>query len=50
MICPKCHSETHVLKTIKYETVVLRIRVCDRCHFSFTTEENAQKEAVSVSN
>ena len=50
MICPKCHGETHVVKTVKYDTVILRVRVCDHCFHSFTTEENLQKEAVSASN
>jgi len=48
MICPKCHSETHVVKTVKHDTVVLRVRVCDHCYFSFTTEEKKDEEKAEM--
>jgi len=44
MICPKCHSDTHVKTTIKYDTVVKRFRVCIHCNYAWTTSETWDEE------
>ena len=41
MKCPNCQDETSVVRTIKYETVVIRCRYCQRCKCSFSTHEEA---------
>jgi transcriptional regulator NrdR family protein len=41
MKCPNCQDETSVVRTIKYETVVIRCRYCQRCKGSFSTHEEA---------
>lgn len=55
MKCPYCESDKiRVVDTRKFDTVVLRIRVCDTCRMSFQTEELIQadnlvkKESVKV--
>lgn len=40
MKCPYCHSDRiRVIDTRKFDTVVIRIRVCDECTVSFQTQE-----------
>lgn len=43
MKCPYCSStDLNVVDTRKFDTVVLRVRVCKTCHQSFQTEETIQ--------
>ncbi len=40
MKCPFCQSENHrIIDTRRYDTVVIRIRLCLGCSFSFETCE-----------
>jgi transcriptional regulator NrdR family protein len=40
MKCPFCKSEDHrVIDTRRYDTVIIRIRLCLKCKFSFETIE-----------
>jgi transcriptional regulator NrdR family protein len=40
MKCPFCQSkEIRIVDTRKFETVVIRTRVCDACHAPFQTQE-----------
>jgi len=44
MKCPHCFSEDiRVVDTQKYDTCVIRIRVCDSCNSSWTTSETFHK-------
>lgn len=43
MICPRCKSENlTVVDTRKYDTVVIRTRLCKACLFAFKTQETIQ--------
>lgn len=53
MICPLCHSDTRVIRTIKYSTCVKRERVCinSDCHLychKFTTSEEIDENSVEM--
>lgn len=40
MKCPFCHKENNeVIRTQKYDTVIMRIRFCRSCNFGFETAE-----------
>jgi len=40
MKCPFCKSEdVRVIDTRKYDTCILRVRLCEKCHMSFQTAE-----------
>jgi len=39
MLCPKCHSQTTVEKTITKQDRVFRYRRCKTCGYGFTTIE-----------
>lgn len=40
MRCPFCKSERNqVIDTRKFDTVIIRIRLCKDCHFGWHTEE-----------
>ena len=50
MICPVCHSDTRVIRTVKYSTVIKRERVCinESCHQRFDTSETIDENNVEM--
>jgi transcriptional regulator NrdR family protein len=40
MLCPFCKSDRNqVIDTRKFDTVIIRIRLCKDCHFGWHTQE-----------
>ena len=49
MKCPFCkHDKTGVLDTRKFETCIVRVRICDNCHVPFKTFETVDKKSFDL--
>ncbi len=49
MKCPFCSwDETEVIKTLKYDTVIIRIRVCKKCQMPWQTHEIIPSQTVKT--
>ncbi len=49
MICPFCKAEeTQVIKTLRYTTVIVRIRVCKKCEQPWQTHEIIPPQTVKT--
>jgi len=43
MNCPRCNAKTKVVRTIKLQTFVYRIRCCLQCEYIFSSREDIVK-------
>ena len=49
MLCPFCkHEKTQVIDTRKFDTVIMRIRICCSCLHPFMTHEEISRPTAPV--
>lgn len=47
MKCPKCHSNTKVIRVIKLDNpiIAIRNRICENCGYIFSTQEEISNDS-----
>jgi len=50
MICKNCGANTRIVETRKYEAAVMRIRLCEKCLYFFSTWETCINETNDINN